>query len=158
MLVISNSSPIIHLTKIGRLELLKNLYGQILVPTKVYSECTDTTSYRAETHYISSATWISIVQIENLKLFNLLYSEIDAGEAEAIVLSLERSADLVLLDDMEARMKARRLELRIAGTLGVLLKAKKSGLVQTLPAEIQKLEESGFWMSSNIKDKILNQS
>ena len=156
--MVSNSSPIIHLAKIGRLELLENLYGQILVPAKVYSECTDTTSYQEEIHSISSASWLNTVQIEDIRLFNLLYSEIDAGEAEALVLSLESNADLVLLDDMEARIKARRLDLRIAGTLGILLKSKKSGLVQNLSAEIQKLEESGFWMSSDIKNKIFNQS
>ncbi|MFP4393566.1 MAG: DUF3368 domain-containing protein [Desulfohalobiaceae bacterium] len=157
MVVVSNSSPIIHLAKIGKLELLEALYGQVLIPSEVYSECTYTSFYQKEIYYISNAPWISIVQIENTKLLKLLYPEIDAGEAEALVLSLEVNADLVILDDMEARIKARTLELTVTGTLGVLLKAQKLGLLNSLEDEIKKLEKNSFRMSLDLKNRLLRQ-
>ena len=126
MVVISNSSPIIHLAKIERLDLLERLYSRILVPEKVFLECTDTAHYREEVDLISQSVWIKRHPIENTQLFRLLYAEIDAGEAEALVLALEQKADLLLLDDQEARIKARKLGLPVTGTLGVLLKAKKA--------------------------------
>jgi len=97
MVVVSNSSPIIHLAKIGQLELLNKLYSRILVPEKVYMECTDTVHYREEVELISQAAWINKYSIKDDNLFRLLYTETDAGEAEAIVLALEKKADLILL-------------------------------------------------------------
>jgi uncharacterized protein len=97
---------------------------------------------------ILQSAWISKYLIKDYNLFRLLYSEIDAGEAEAIVLALEQRADLLLLDDQEARNKARRLNLPITGTVGVLLKAKNEGLISSLDGEIQRLQASGFWLSS----------
>lgn len=157
MVVVSNSSPIIHLVKINKLYLLERMYGQIFVPNQVYLECTETRQYHEEVKFISAASWIDIVQIKDIKLFKLLYSEIDAGEAEALVLAFENNADLVLLDDMEARSMARRLEFTVTGTLGVLLKAKKQGIITSLKEDISKLESTGFWISSDLKARFLAQ-
>ena len=93
-----------------------------------------------------------------LKLFRLLYPEIDAGEAEALVLALEQTADLVLLDDQEARIKARKLSLPVTGTLGVLLRAKNEGMVSSLKADIQNLQASGFWISQELVKEFLSHS
>lgn len=83
-------------------------------------------------------------------LFRLLCTETDAGEAEAIVLALEKKADLILLDDQEARVKARRLDLTVTGVVGVLLKAKNEGMISSLEGEIEKLQASGFWLSESL--------
>jgi len=157
MVVVSNSSPVIHLAKINKLNLLEKLYTKVIVPEKVYLECTETKQYHQEIHLISSSAWMTTLHIKNIRLFNLLYTEIDAGEAEALVLALEKDADLVLLDDMEARIKARSLGLKVTGTLGILLKAKNQHLItSSLYEEINKLEQTGFWISSDLKDKVLS--
>ena len=156
MVVISNSSPVIHLAKINKLNLLEKLYTKVIVPEKVYLECTETTQYHQEIQLISNSTWMTTLHIKDIRLFNLLYTEIDAGEAESLVLALEKDADLVLLDDMEARIKARSLGLNVTGTLGVLLKANNQGLITSLYEEINKLEQTGFWISSDLKDKVLS--
>ena len=156
MVVISNSSPVIHLAKINKLNLLEKLYTKVIVPEKVYLECTETTQYHQEIQLISNSTWMTTLHIKDIRLFNLLYTEIDAGEAETLVLALEKDADLVLLDDMEARIKARSLGLNVTGTLGVLLKAKNHDLITSLYEEINKLEQTGFWISSDLKDKVLS--
>lgn len=156
MVVISNSSPIIHLTKIGRLNLLERLYSRILVPEKVYLECTDTVHYHKEVELIAQSAWIKRHLIEDHRLFNLLYAEIDAGEAEALVLALEQKADLLLLDDQEARRMARKLGLLVTGTLGVLLKAKNEGMINSFAEDLQKLQRSGFWLSQKLVNTLLS--
>ncbi len=82
-------------------------------------------------------------------------TQIDEGESEAIVLALEIGADLVLLDDYEAREKARVLGLKVVGTIGVLLKAKKRGLIKSLKEEIGKLQNSGFWIKEDFIKEVL---
>lgn len=156
MVVISNSSPIIHLAKIGRLNLLERLYRCILVPEKVYLECTETVHYHKEVELIAQAAWIKRHSIENGRLFNLLYTEIDAGEAEALVLALEQKADLLLLDDQEARSMARKLGLPVTGTLGMLLKAKNEGMINAFAEDLQKLQRSGFWLSQKLVNTLLS--
>lgn len=158
MVVISNSSPIIHLAKIGRLNLLERLYSRILIPEKVYLECTDTVQYHTEVELITQPAWIKRHLIEDDRLFNLLYAEIDAGEAEALVLALEQKADLLLLDDQEARSMARKLGLPVTGTLGVLLKAKNEGMINSFAEDLQKLQKSGFWLSQNLVNTLLSSS
>lgn len=156
MVVISNSSPIIHLATIGRLHLLEGLYSRILVPEKVYLECTDAVHCRNEVDLISQSSWIKRHSIEDDRLFKLLYSEIDAGEAEALVLALEQKADLLLLDDQEARNKARKLELPVTGTLGVLLKFKNEGMIKSFAEDVKKLQRTGFWLSQDLVNTLLS--
>ena len=155
MATVSNSSPIIHLTKIGMLELLHALFGQIFVPEMVYSECTNSIHHRREIGLIKNADWINVVSISNRKLFNVLHQDVDAGEGEALVLAMESNADLILLDDQEARSKARILDLHVTGTLGVLLKAKNAGLIDSVTDSIQLLEDTGFWISPELLAKLL---
>ena len=155
MATVSNSSPIIHLTKIGMLELLHELFGQIFIPEMVYSECTNSIHHQDEVCLIKKADWINVVPISNRKLFNILYQDVDAGEGEALVLAMERNADLILLDDQEARSKARILDLHVTGTLGVLLKAKSAGLIDSGTDYIQLLQDTGFWISPKLLAKLL---
>ena len=86
----------------------------------------------------------------------LLQFLLDEGESEVIVLALEVKASLVLLDDREARLQAKRLGLRVTGTLGVLLRAKKLGLIKSLRDELNKLKETGFRISKSLEEEILN--
>ena len=154
MPTVSNSSPIIHLTKIGMLDLLHDLFGQLLVPEMVYFECTNSIHHRNEIGLIKNAEWINEVSITNWKLFNVLHADVDAGEAEALTLAVEANAGLILLDDQEARSKAKMLGLQVTGTLGVLLKAKKAGLIGSATGYLQQLQNTGFWLSPALLAKL----
>ncbi len=153
--VISDSSPLIHLSQIGCLNILKELFGEILIPPAVYREVVIDGLERPGSREVKEASWIKVVEVRNMHLKRILQLSLDEGEAETIVLALEINADRVLLDDREARLQAKRLGLRVTGTLGVLLRAKKLGLVGGLKEELNKLREFGFRISKDLEEDIL---
>ena len=154
--VISNSTPIIHLAKIGQLDLLKNFFGTITVPQMVWKECTSPGASRPEIESILSADWIKVVKI-NDRIVTLLRHDIDHGEAEAIALALERKASLILLDDSDAREKARLYHLPITGTVGLLLRAYREGLLISFTETLDALESSGFRLNAKLKEKLMKE-
>lgn len=82
-----------------------------------------------------------------------------AGEAEAIIAAQELPADLLILDDLQARNKARRLRLPFVGVLGVLIEAKHKGLIQNLHLLLQELQHTaGFHVSTELNKTILRQA
>ncbi|NQE06455.1 hypothetical protein C5S32_11350 [ANME-1 cluster archaeon GoMg1] len=156
--VVSNSSPLIHLAKIGHLDLLKYFFGEIIVPEVVYKECVIEGKGREDAKKIEKAEWINVAKIKNENLKRALMMVLDEGEAEAIVLALEESADLILLDDYEAREVARNYELTITGVIGgILIMAKEEGKIGSLKEELEKLKETGFWISGDLYTKILRE-
>lgn len=153
--VISNSSPLIHLAKIGQLHLLPQIFSIVTIPTAVYEECTIEGQARDEVLAIKNAEWLNVCAVNNQDLVQLLYSELDRGESEALTLALEKSADLILLDDAEARAKARLYKLRITGTIGILLRAYQENRLSSLPEVIEQLQVTGFWIDNRLKAQIL---
>lgn len=157
-LVVSDSSPLIHLARIGRLGLLRQLFGEITIPQAVYREVVVEGRGKPGSEQIASAPWIRTASIRGETLKRALLIFLDEGEAEAIVLAVEMNADLVLLDEREARIQAKRLGLRVTGTLGILLKSKKAGLVENLREELAELKRTGFRISSTLEQEILNKA
>jgi len=156
--VVSNSSPIIHLAKIGKLSLLRKYFNTIMVPESVFKECVAEGKDRKEVEAVKKAEWIRVAEVQDKKLVKLLQSSLDDGESEAIALSLESGADLILLDDSDAREKARIYGLTVTGTLGILLRAKKDRKISSLKENIIKLRESGFWVSDFVEERLLEAS
>lgn len=153
--VVCNSSPLIHLAKIGKLELLKDYFTEISIPEAVYRECVIDGKDREDAKRIENAAWIRVVDIKNIDLKKALNTVLDEGESEAIVLALQESADLILLDDYEARELARTYGLKITGTIGLLIKAKYEGDISSIDEMLKKLRRTGFWLGDDLYTKIL---
>jgi len=149
--VISNSSPLIHLSMIGELTLLRYFFDEIIVPEAVYRECVIEGKNREDAKRIGKAKWIKVAKIKNTDLKKAFMMVLDEGEAEAITLALEKSADLILLDEYEAR----NYTLNVTGTIGVLIRAKYRGKIATLKDVLEKLKETGFWLNDDLYTKIL---
>jgi predicted nucleic acid-binding protein len=156
--VISNSSPIIHLTKVGRLDLLHELYDVVVVPSAVYAECLSEGKDRVEIEIIKRADWLQVAPVSNHLLVRLLMTELDDGESEVIALALERKAELVLLDDADAREKARIYALNMTGTLGVLLRAKHEGKILVFRDILDQLIQTGFRIHPRLRKRFLEEA
>ncbi len=130
MIVVSDTSPILSLALIGRLELLHELYDTIVIPEAVRSELIATEQSGAQE--VARADWIMIRTISPDVVLKLLLREVDHGEAEAIGLALRSSADILLIDDRKARHLAAYLELGVAGLLDVLQEAKQRQLIASV--------------------------
>jgi hypothetical protein len=128
--IVSNTTPIISLLKLDRLELLQELYSEISIPTAVHKEIE---AGKSKVYYrdLSLSDWINIKEIQDKKALRY-FLDLDAGEAEAIVLATETDADLVIIDERLGRLHAKNAGLKVTGIIGVLIKAKSEGLVESL--------------------------
>ena len=151
--VVSNTTPIISLLKNGKLEILKDLYDEIYIPQEVFNEIE---AGKHKKYYLNLLTfeWIKIEQIQDRKSISY-FLDLDKGEAEAIVLATESEADLILLDESLGRFHAKHAGLRVTGTIGILVKAKKQGLISELKPLILELKDKGVWLSESLIERIL---
>ena len=126
---------------VGRLNLLRSQFREIRIPIAVQSEL-DRVSHAAALKEIQQAFqdgWIKPQALREGKIARLLATTLDPGEAEAIALALELSADLILLDERDGRQAAEHAGLRVTGVLGVLLRAKNDGQIERVRPEVEAL-------------------
>lgn len=155
-IVISNTTPIIALSIINRLDLLHRLYGEIWIPPAVRAELLRGGS-RAGAQDIQTTTFIRTVPLLRPRQAELL-SDLDPGEAEVLALALERQADLVILDERLGRRYAQRLGLALTGVLGVLLRARQEGYLVALEPEIVRLKQAGIRLGDDLVAQVLQMS
>ena len=156
MIVVSDTSPINNLAAINQLHLLQQLYGTVLIPEAVYQELTDPDFPVAGAKEVQTFTWIQIRAVEDRTMLKALSSELDPGEAEAIVLALEMKAEQVLIDERRVRMIAARLNLHYTGILGVLVEAKSQGFISTVKPLLDDLiNKAGFWVAEPLYKSVL---
>ncbi|WP_347246486.1 DUF3368 domain-containing protein [Thermogutta sp.] len=99
---------------------------------------------------VQSADWIRVVEIQDHIAVRLLRERLGAGESEAVVLAMELEAALLLMDEARGRRIAAARGLNIAGTLGVLVLAKKRNLIPAITPLLERLREAGFRMSEDV--------
>ena len=144
MKVVSNTSPLIGLSNIGKLKILHDVFGKVVVPPAVQKEFGE-----------ELPEWITVKAPENKPLVQALLESLGDGESEAIALAIEVNADFLILDDLKARKIARKLGLRVIGTAGLLLLAKKRGVINVVKPLLMELVEKGFRISNEVVDVIL---
>jgi predicted nucleic acid-binding protein len=145
MIVVSDTSAIINLAMVGHLDLLHHLYNDVVIPVAVYREIVVQGAGKPGAIEVQTQPWFKQMSVVDTVSVSQLRVDLDDGEAEAIVLAQEISADLLLIDDRAARHHAARLGLRFVGLLGVLLEAKKAGLLLAVkPALDDLISKAGF--------------
>ncbi len=151
---ICDSSTLIHLAGIGRLELLKDFYENILITPAVWKEVVEEGKERSgarEVREANSTGWIEVIAPSNESVVRLLERELHKGEAETIALAFEQHSEVILLDELEARRVANVYGLRKTGVIGILIRAKLEGRVASLREELDRLrDEAGFWVGEEI--------
>lgn len=158
MIAVCNTSPLILLAKIRRLDLLCQLYRQIVVPTSVLAEVTAKSGKEAER--IESLARSGQCQVRQASSYAVksLPDDLGPGERETIALALETRADLVILDDQRGRRAAREKGLTVTGTVGVLVEAKWRGLIPSLRQDLDRRVEAGMWMHEAFYHRLLRES
>jgi hypothetical protein len=158
MQVVSNTSPLSALSIIGQLGLLRAQFGIIRVPKAVWIELSrlEHASGKQALDQARAQGWIQVREAANRPMIGILSATLDAGEAEAIAMSLEWPANLLIMDESSGRTMARHLNIRITGTLGILLRAKHDGEIPSLKFEMDRLvQEAGFFVSDRVRNMFL---
>jgi predicted nucleic acid-binding protein len=154
MIVIADTSAINYLILIGEVDLLRQMYGQIVLPPAVLAELLAADSPPVVARWITDPpNWVAFADSVAAGIAEVDDS-LDAGEREAIALALRLSADLLLIDDAQGRREASRLRIEYTGTLGMLAAASKRGLVNIEDA-MRRLKATGFFMSEAVVRKVL---
>ncbi len=153
MLVISDTSATTNLIQIDHLQILNNLYGEVLVPEQVYKELRE---YENHSEIIDSISWLIVKKVKDRQAVENLSDYLDLGECEAIILAREVEADLLIIDERKGRSIAKQQGLEIIGLLGVLVKGKREEYIKELKPLLDKLiEEIGFRVSKGLYKIIL---
>ena len=154
MIVVSDTSPITNLAAIGQLDLLRQLYTSIVIPVAVYNEMVAVDRLVPGAVEVQILSWIQTQAVANAQSvidIQTSHDDIDLGEAEAIILSLELKADLLLMDERRGRALAANYGLSVTGLLGVLVQAKRNGFIPTVkPLMDQLIEAADFRVSSQL--------
>jgi predicted nucleic acid-binding protein len=151
---VADSGPLICLARINQLELLQRLFAKILVPPEVWDEVTVRGQGHPGAYEVSQVTWLTI-QAPDPQLVKPLSILVDAGEAQAIALAQTTDDCTILLDDSRARKIAQRLDIKQLGTIGLLLRAKRQGLMENIRPHINALVENGIYIRKELIDAVL---
>jgi predicted nucleic acid-binding protein len=150
MIVVSDTSPITTRLQIGRADLLHKLFGEVLIPRAVLEELA--------VMHLSLPAFFKCVPVIDIKAVDALLAELDAGEAEAIVLAKEKGA-LLLIDEIDGRGVAAREGIRYIGLLGILIQAKLVGYLPSLRETLNEIEsKTAFFISREMMNLALKKA
>ena len=158
MLAVSNTSPISNLASIGHLELIRSQFPDVWIPDAVATELAAHPDPAAQNAIRSAIRqeWIKVGTPEDSALLRVLLLQLHRGEAEAIALAAGLKADIVLIDEQEARQIASKAGLAVTGVLGILLRAKRTGDITAIKPAIGLLHtQAHFFVSPSLEAKIL---
>ncbi len=149
-----NTSPLQYLHQLGCLDLLAQLYGNVLVPTAVVQELAQGAKFGIDLPTLENLSWVSLVP-EDQQALARVSDKLGSGERAVIALGLTKTDPLLIIDDSEARRHANMYGLRVTGTLGVLLKAKQSGRIVAVRPLLDALEHVGFFLDPATRAHVL---
>lgn len=131
MIVVSDTTPLISLMKIGQLKLIYQLFGEIQIPEAVFKELVSNKKFSEESRQIQESSFIKKVKVTDVKSVDLLRrsTALDAGESEAIILSDSVKADVLLMDEVKGRKIAQQMGIPLMGTIGMLIVAYNARLL-----------------------------
>jgi predicted nucleic acid-binding protein len=161
MPAVSNTSPILNLAIVGHLSCLHRQFEHVSIPLAVRDELRveeDLPGCHAVREAIA-AGWLRVEEARNHALVSVLQRELDTGEAEAIALAVQQGAEVVLMDEREGRRIAKSLGLKVAGVLGILLRAKHEGHLESVHSALAQLQaQVGFRIAPDLLAHVLREA
>jgi uncharacterized protein len=150
VIVVCDSTVLMGLAKIGKLQLLKEVFGRIIIPEAVFAEVAEEGLDRPGARSLMEADWVKRTEIKDRSQMGFLLGILDRGESEVLVLAKESGADLILMDEGRARKIARIAGFDVMGLLGLFLLAKNIGLVDRIRPLIEDLRKKNFRVSDRL--------
>ena len=147
--IVADTSPLIAFKYAEAMDVLKSLFKMVVVPPAVWRELTV-----KEKEFFESLDFVVVKNPSDRRLVNALQLMVDEGEAEAIVLALERKSKL-MIDDLRGRKTSKKMRVSVLGVLGVLKLAKRSGVVKKVKPLIEKMISKGYYISRELVEKFL---
>jgi len=145
--IVSDTTCFIVLTNIGELELLQSTFGEIITTKEVVQEFGE-----------ELPNWVIVKSATDKYRQRILETQVDRGEASAIALALEFPESMIILDDYKARKIAENLGLEITGTIGVIIIAKKRGIINSIKPYLEKIRATNFRLSEEIEMRALKEA
>lgn len=159
MIIVADTTPLISLMKIGHLDLLEQLFGEVQIPEAVFDELVYNTNFPEESKLIQKSNYIIRVSVKDTSAVDLLRrsSGLDAGESEAIILSDSIGASLLLMDEVKGRQVAKQMGIPLMGTIGLLLVGYNEKLLtkQQILECIEIMKTSGRHISESLYQQLL---
>jgi len=159
MIIVSDAAPVISLAKIDQVDLLGRLFDEVLLPQAVFDEVCRNAMFADEADAIRNCSFMSVRTVSHLEsVRNLLSLGLDSGESEAIVLADSLETPLLLIDERKGRQVAQKLGIPVVGTLGILLQAKRDGMIGRLKPLLDTLLEHNIRIGGVLYRDILEQA
>lgn len=153
MIVVADTSPLNYLILLGNIDILKEIYGRVVIPGAVLNEMQHPEAPPAVRALASAPpAWLEVRRVQQMD--RSLNAGLGAGECEAICLAMEVAADVLLIDERAGRQEAEARHIPVAGTLAVLLQASLRGYFD-FPEALQTLRRYGFRVSQAIEAAML---
>lgn len=149
-----NTSPLIHLGDAGRLDLLRDLFGGVFVPSVVRDELLAKGDGDRAAREFSTATWVRIIDIEDIPP-SIVAWDLGAGESAVLTHALREPNTEAIVDDLSARRCAQSLGIPVCGTLGLVLRAARKGIVGDPAGLLVELRNAGMWLSPGLFQEVI---
>jgi predicted nucleic acid-binding protein len=149
-----------NLAAIGELDLLRKQFGEVIIPSAVVDELKLDSEYSGthEIRFAMDAGWLRQVRLNDDAIAKILRRELDDGESEAIALALQLKVETILMDERDGRAIAKSMGLVPIGVIGVLVRAKQSGEIDSAGELLNRLKtEAGFYITEQLLHNILSQ-
>lgn len=155
MIIVSDTTPISELTKVEYLDLLPQLFGKVVIPQGVFNELQ--IGQHPAAFIVQNLAWLEVVTVDNQQLVEELQKSFNLhnGESEAIALAEEIGASQLLIDEKAARKVAKARKLPIIGTMGILLLAKRRGLLDSVKDVLNEMQAKGTRISVSLYEQVL---
>jgi len=138
-IIVSDTSCLIALSNIGSVNLLRDLYTEVIITPEVEDEFGDTLP-----------DWIIVEKVKNSELQDEIGLKLDKGEASSIALAIEMKESVLIIDELKGRTVAKSFNVEIIGTIGIIILANKRGLLMDVMSTIQNLVNNGFRLSDKL--------
>jgi uncharacterized protein len=156
--VVCDASTLIALARIGQLDILGRVGARVMIPRAVYDEVVVQGVGKPGADEIRDAPWIETHEVANRDVVARFRAVLHAGESEAIALAQEIEADVIILDDEQARNTARAEGLKVVGLLAFLILAKEREIISHVRPLLDALRHQGFFIGDELYHHILRQA